>query len=404
MIFLKKERELKSFLNPKSVAIIGASENLGKVGGILVDKLKTFSGEKILVNPNRDSIFGLKCYKSILDYKKNIDLVLIAIPKEFVLSSLKECVKKKIKNVIIISAGFSEIGDKKSEEKILKISRGNKMNILGPNCFGISVPFLGLDTTFSNTSCKEGNTAFISQSGALFSYVSDIKKLGFSYFISLGNMADLSFEDFLPFLIEDKKTKKIVLYVEKLKNGRKFIEVCKKSKKEIVVVKVGSSSKGSQAAISHTGSLATDYNIYRGIFKQAGIFQEETIEDAFNLPKIKKKFNAISPTIITNAGGAGGLLADGLERAGISLSIPPVDILGTATAQDYKNAIYSVKKGSTIFLILTPQRMSQIDETAKIILENKSSWNFICFFLGEGSVKNANEILKKGGVLVYNNL
>lgn len=268
MVFLKKERVLKSFLNPKSVAIIGASENLEKVGGILVDKLKNFSGEKILVNPNRESIFGTKCYKSILDYKKNVDLVLIAIPKEFVFKSLKECGKKKIKNVIIISAGFSEAGDKSSEEKILKIARENKMNILGPNCFGICVPFLGLDTTFANSFAKKGDVAFISQSGALFSYVSDIKKLGFSYFISLGNMADLSFEDFLPFLIKDKFTKKIVLYIEKLKNGKKFIQVCKKSKKEIVVIKVGSSSKGREAAISHTGSLATDYNIYRGIFSK----------------------------------------------------------------------------------------------------------------------------------------
>lgn len=404
MVFLKKERRLKSFLNPKSVAIIGASENLGKVGGILVDKLMKFSGKKIFVNPNRESIFGMKCYKSILDYEKNIDLVLIAIPKDFVLNSLNECARKKIKNVIIISAGFSEMGDWPSEEKILEIARKNDMNILGPNCFGICVPSIGLDTTFSNSFASNGDVAFVSQSGALFSYVSDVKKLGFSYFVSLGNMADLSFEDFLPFLIKDKSTKKIVLYVEKLKNGGKFIDICKKSKKEIVAVKVGSSLKGSQAAISHTGSLATDHNVYRGIFKQAKVRQVESIEEAFGLKSKCKKIDVKSPTIITNAGGAGGLLADRLEKEGISLAVSPIDVLGTAKAEDYEKAILSVKKGSTILLILTPQKMAQGEETARMVLKNKKNYDFVCFFLGEKSVLEGTKILKKGGVLVYNTL
>ena len=404
MVFLKKERELKSFLNPKSVAIIGASENLGKVGGILVDKISKFPGKKIFVNPNRENIFGMKCYKSILDYKKSIDLVLIAIPKDFVLNSLKECARKKIKNVIVISAGFSETGDGNSEEKILEIAKKNKMNILGPNCFGVSIPRIGLDTTFSNSSARKGDVAFVSQSGALFSYVSDVKKLGFSYFVSLGNMVDLSFEDFLPFLIKDKSTKKIVLYMEKLKNGRKFIDICRKSKKEIMVVKVGSSTKGSQAAISHTGSLATDYAVYKGIFKQARVKQVESIEEAFGLKSERKDFKMNSPTIITNAGGAGGLLSDGLERKGVFLASSPIDVLGTAKAQDYEKAIFSIRKGSTILLILTPQRMAEPEETAKMIVKNKKNYNFVCFFLGEDSVKKGSDILKKGGIKVYNTL
>lgn len=401
---LKGERKLNGFLDPSCVAVVGASDNLEKVGGILVDKLRNFSGKKIFINPNRESVFEFKCYRSLLDYSGKIDLVIIAIPKEFVLKSLRECVKKNVKNVVIISAGFSESGDKESEKKILEIANKNGINVLGPNCFGISIPRVGLDTTFSNSFCSKGDIAFISQSGALFSYVSDISSLGFSYFISLGNMADLSFEDFLPFLIKDKKTKKIVLYIEKLKDGRKFIEVCKKSKKEIIAVKVGSSTQGQKAAISHTGSLATDYNIYKGIFKQAKVKQVESIEEAFGLKNENKKIKVSFPTIITNAGGAGGLLADKLERESISLSGSPIDVLGTGKAEDYEKAIFSIKKGSTILLILTPQRMSEIELTAKMVVKNKLNWNFVCFFLGEKSVLKATKILKKGGVVVYNKL
>lgn len=399
-----KKRQAKKFLNPKSIAVIGASEYLEKVGGILMEKLKSFDGKIIPINPHYKEIFSIKCYPSILNYPKKIDLAIIAIPKEFVASALKECGKKKIKNVIVISAGFKEIGDQNSENELVKIAKENKINLLGPNCFGIVNTKLNLDTTFSNTTPEKGDTAFISQSGALWSYISDIKKLKFSYFISLGNMADLSFEDFLPFLIKDKNTKKIVLYVEKLKDGKKFIEVCKKSKKQIIVVKAGSSKIGEKAAISHTGSLATDFNIYKGAFIQAKIKQANSIEEAFNiktenkLPKIKQA------SIITNAGGAGALLTDYLESKKIKLISAPRDILGTANAKDYEIAINTQDKNSTIIVLLTPQKMSEPEKTAEMIVKNENKKRIICFFLGEKSVKKASEILKKNKIKVYNRI
>lgn len=401
---ISMKRDIKSFLNPKVIAVIGASENPLKVGGVLMNKLLNFNGKLIPVNPNHKEIFGIKTCPSILDCKEKVDLAVIAIPKDFAINSLKECSKKKIKNVIIITAGFKEAGDKKSEDELVKIAKKNKINLLGPNCFGIVNTRLNIDSTFSNTFAKKGDIAFVSQSGALYSYISDVEKLNFSYVISLGNMADLSFEDFIPYLSKDKSTKKIILYVEKLKDGKKFIEVCKKSKKEIIAVKAGSSSEGEKAAISHTGSLATDYAIYEGAFKQAKIKQAKTIEEAFgieekiNLPK----FN--NPTIITNAGGAGALLTDYLEKQGVKLTKQPVDILGTATAEDYKKAIEVQEKNCDLLLVLTPQRMAEPEKTAKMIVENENKKRITAFLLGEKSVKTATEILRKNGVRVYNRI
>lgn len=401
---MKKRKEMNKFLNPKSVAIIGASENTSKVGGILVKKLQEFKGKKIFVNPNREYIFNEKCYKNINDYPKKIDLAIIAIPKEILFPAIKDCIKKNIKNIILITAGFSETGDEQSEKKLLNLIRKNKINLLGPNCFGISIPSIKLDTTFANKKPSDGKIAFLSQSGALFSYVADIKKIGFSKFISLGNMANLSFEDFLPHLIKDKNTKKIILYIEKLKDGKKFVEICKKSKKEIIAVKVGSSTQGQKAAISHTGSLATDHLVYKGIFKQAKITQCETIEEAFKIKNTKRTIKKINSLIITNAGGAGGLLADELERSGIPLIQQPIDVLGTATSKEYETAIKSTKPNTQIFVVLTPQKMSEPEETAKMIVKYKKRNKFICLFLGNSSIKKATNILKKERISVYNTI
>ena len=329
------EKKLKQFFNPKTIAIIGASEHPEKVGGILMYKLQNFKGKVIPINPTHKTILGKKTYPSIIKCKKKIQLVVIATPPKTIPSILKECVKKKIKNIIIITAGFSEIGNTKQEEQITKIAKKYRLNILGPNCFGITNTKLNLDTTFSSSTPKKGNIALISQSGALWSYISDLN-IGFSKFASLGNMSDISFADLIKYLNKDKNTKKIICYIEKLKHGKEFIKACKKSKKEIIVIKAGKTKGGEQAAISHTGSLATDYNIYSGAFKQAKVKHVESLTNAFHisLPEIKIK-NQTKIAIITNAGGAGILITDYLEQRGIKIE-KSWDILGTATAEDYK--------------------------------------------------------------------
>ena len=399
---MKKERELRNFFNPKSIAIVGASDNPEKVGGILMDKLKKFKGIVIPINPKYKIVTGKKAYISILEYSFEIDLAIIAIPAKFVNQSLKQCGQKKIKNVIIISAGFSEQGNKTLENQLVKTAKEYNINLLGPNCFGISNPYLNLDTTFANATPSKGDIAFISQSGALASYVFDFVDAELSGFVSLGNMADLCFADWIEYFNKDKNTKKIILYVEKIKEGKRFIEVCKKSNKEIIAIKAGKTSEGAEAAISHTGSLATDYNIYKGAFKQAGIKLAPSIFGAFSYAKMKvlPKNNRVA--IVTNAGGAGALMTDACIKQGIKVTKEPIDILGTATAKQYKETLEKLKSQTfydSVIVILTPQRMSQPEKTAQEIIKFSKSKPVVACFLGEKSTSKAKILLEKNNVL-----
>lgn len=393
-------KKLKKLFYPHSIAVIGASKNPQKVGGILMNKLNKFEGEIIPINPKHNFISNKKTYSSVLKYKKKIDLVIIATPKETVILVLKECAKKKIKNIIIITSGFSEIGNTKEESQIIEISKKYKLNILGPNCFGIVNTELNLDTTFSSSIPMKGTTAFVSQSGALWSYISELN-IGFSKFVSLGNMSDISFSDIIKYLNNDKKTKKIVCYIEKLKDGKEFIKVCKKSKKEIIVVKAGKTKMGESSAVSHTGSLATDYNVYKGAFKQAKVKHVESLTEAFNinLPEIKIK-NKSKTAIITNAGGAGVLVTDYVEQRGIKIE-KVLDILGTANAEDYKKALTKFSKiYKHIIVILTPQKMSEPEKTANVITKFKKL-KITTFFLGDKSIRESKKILEKNKIKCY---
>lgn len=406
---MRMKKVVRNFLKPKSVALVGASETPGKVGYILMKKFENFKGKVFPVNIKREFIFGKKCFSSADKIPGRVDLAVIATPAESVEKIIEQCGVKKIRSVIIITSGFAEVKNDSLQKKIIEKARKYKMRILGPNCFGVANPDLNLDTTFSNFSPREGSTAFISQSGALGSYLADLPKVGFSGYVSLGNMADLSFVDFIEYFNRDKKTKKIILYVEKLKNGREFIDVCRKSRKEIVAVKVGKTREGSEAAVSHTASLATDYNVYKGAFSQAGIKISKSLYNAINpnsefyFPKLRGVKN--KTFIVTNAGGAGAIISDMAEENGYDLIEKPLDLLGTATAKDYEKALSKkfVKKYDVVMVVLTPQSMTNPDEVAKVVVnyakKNKSK-KVIGFFLGEKSVKNAWEILRKGNVEV----
>jgi len=389
--------DLKNFFYPKTIAVIGASDNPLKVGNVLIKKLKEFKGKIIPINIKHDKIQGKKAYPSVLKYQGKIDLAVIAIPAKSVNSVLIECGKKKIKSVIIISAGFSEQGNIKLENKILNTANKYKIKILGPNCFGIANPFINLDTTFSNTTPKPGNIAFISQSGALWSYISDFPKIGFSGFVSLGNQVMLTFSDFIEYFNHDPKTKKIILYIEKLKLGKKFIEVCRKSKKQIIVIKAGKTKKGTKATISHTGSLATEFVVYKGAFKQAKVKVMGSLAQAFEMKKQNIKIKKKKTKIITNAGGAGALLTDYLTEKGINVTSK--DLIGTALAKDYAKEIKKSKE--QLIIILTPQKMSEPEKTAEVIVKFKNKKPIACF-LGEKSIKKAVQILKKNKITSYN--
>lgn len=413
---------LKNFLSPKTIAVIGASDHQDKVGGILSKKISQSKVKFIPINPNHEKLFGVRCYGKVLEYSGSIDLAIIAIPAPFVAQAFEECGKKGIKDVAIISSGFSEIQNIKGEQEIKRIAQKYKIRFLGPNCFGICNPYKNLDATFSVASLEKGNIAFISQSGALWSYIADIitgkDELGISGFISLGNMEDLEFSDFIEYFSKDSNTSSMVLYIERLKNGKRFISSCQRCKKPIYAVKAGSSSEGSKAAISHTASIASDYEIYKGAFRQAGVILCDSLIDAFEkasgnrlLEFANKEAVKIAKRvfIVTNAGGAGVLLADYLSKKGFEIAREPLDLLGTATSLNYAEVLQKVKNDSafdSIIIILTPQSMSQIKETAEAIAHFKKETNksVVALFLGAKSMKEANESFKSNKILYFNTL
>lgn len=414
--------DLNRFFEPKSVAIIGASENVSKVGGILLKKALKSGIETIPVNPSHEEIMGKKCYKSVLDYSKKIDLSIVAVPAAYVPQVLIECGKKEIRNVILISAGFSEVGNKKGVEEISKIVNRYGIRFLGANCFGVCNPSGKLDLTFSSSVPSAGKVAFISQSGALWSYVADfLKDVGFSKFVSLGNMENLEFGDFVEYFGEDKRTKSIVLYIEKLNNGKRFMEACKraiKRGKKIYAVKAGSSVVGKEAAISHTASLASDYAVYAGALKQCGVVLCESLFDAFVLASGKKiiydKKNleiGKKVFILTNAGGPGVLISDYLSKKEVNVVEKPLDILGTALSADYKKYFNEIKNKDldSLLVVLTPQSMSEINETARVVVDFKKELSgmgksVFALFLGGDVMEEANRIFEKNGVKYSNTI
>ena len=385
---------MKELLNPRTIAVIGASNNKKKVGYSLMANLKNFKGCAIPINLKGRSILGKKCYKSVLDVPKKIDMALIAVPAPVVNSVVQECVNKKIKYIIILSAGFSERGNKEGEKKLLEITRG-KARILGPNGFGIVVPHLNIDTTFALNTPKSGSIAFVSQSGALWAAVaiySKIHDFGFSYFISVGNMMDLDFSDFLQYLDKDKMTKVIILYIERLVDGRKFMDAAKKCKKPIIAIKAGVSEAGKRATLSHTGSLAGSYEIYKAAFKQSGIILVETLNEAFDKAKFVQIPKGNKVVIVTNAGGPGTLAADYCEKHGLDVvKIPknlkfeklpmawshnnPIDIVGDADYDRFRYVFDILARNKSFFdaaiVVMTQQKMIDIERTKKEIINFK---------------------------------
>ncbi|MFH1445151.1 MAG: CoA-binding protein [Nanoarchaeota archaeon] len=380
---------MKELIKPKTIAVIGASNKKNKVGYSLMENLRRFKGQVIPVNNHEKKVAGKKAYKNILQIEKDIELAIIAIPSQGVRQVVKECRQKGVKSIIIISAGFSEIGRKDTEEEIIK-EKGS-MRILGPNSFGTVNPYIGLDTTFAKTTPKKGNIAFISQSGAIWSAIADLsmrENFGFSGFVSLGNMMDITFEDAIKYFENDKNTKTIVLYVETLKDGRKLMQIAKKCRKKIIAIKAGTTEAGAKAAISHTGSMAGSYEIYKAAFKQAGIINAESLQEAFD----KAKYGVIEEkkaVIITNAGGPGTLMADDCEKNGLEIvklprikfALPsawshgnPIDVVGDAKSDRFREVFRKIAREKfydLAIVVVTPQKMTDLKNIAYEIVRFK---------------------------------
>ncbi|MBS3171587.1 CoA-binding protein [Candidatus Woesearchaeota archaeon] len=421
--------DLDNFFYPKSVAVIGASNKFGKVGNALMHNLKMFKGKVFPVNLNENKVLGIKAYKSVLDIKKNIDLGVIAIPEKGVYSVLEECGKKEIKNVIIITAGFGETGNNEGQNRLIQISKKYNIRILGPNNFGNVNPYIDLDTSFSKLTPEKGNIALISQSGALWVYISQLSlgQFGFSIFSSLGNMIDVDFADIIEYLNNDKNTKVIVCYIETLKDGKKFMDICRKSKKPIIAIKAGATQAGQKAALSHTGSLAGEIEIYKAAFKQCGVHLVETVEDAFDKAQflVNQNLKGNKTVIITNGGGLGVLCADYCAKNNLDVvKLPdslirhldlshnwsrnnPIDLVGDADHTKYKEIFLKLEENhffDNVIIILSQQEMIDVYKVSKEIVNfrKRSKKNVVCCLVGIGeNIDRAKKLLKENGILSY---
>lgn len=434
---------LEKIFNPKSVAVIGASNIEGKVGYAIMKNLMAFvkhnPSRKIYpINPKYNKIMGIECYKSVLEVPDNIDLAVISIPAEYIPKTLEECGKKGIKGVVIISAGFSEVGNYELEKEVKSISKKYGIRIIGPNCLGIINMHNRLNASFSKEYFKEGNITFISQSGAVLTAILDIApllNLGFSKIISVGNKIDIQESDLMEYLINDNTTELVVFYIEGLKD-KNFIKSAKKlaKVKPIIALKSGKTKEGAKAASSHTGSLAGDNQIYNAVFKKGKILTVETFEELVNLMHVFStqplmKDNKIG--IITNAGGFGVMAADSCKKYGLTLGsfeestknelkkyLPqtssisnPLDLIGDADTERYKHALNIVSYDPNIqgmVVILTPQEMTKPLEVAETIINEKNKMRkenickpIVASFVGGESIKGAKSYLRKNGIPTY---
>jgi len=273
---------MKTFFSPKSVAIIGASRDTQKLGYVVLENFVKgkFRGKIYPVNPNAKSILGKKAYPTVIDVKDSIDLAVIIVPAQIVPLVLTDCVKKQIPSVVIISGGFSEVGNIRLENELQRVLKGSSTRIIGPNCLGVFDASTDTDTLFLSRSRlrrpKSGSIAFISQSGAVASTMIDwlaYQDIGISKFISYGNALDVNEADLVDFLSKDTQTNAIAVYLEGAKDGRALLTAAKKSEKPVIVLKAGKTDVGSKAVVSHTGSLAGAAEVYSGAFKQAGIIE-----------------------------------------------------------------------------------------------------------------------------------
>ncbi|MBI2042406.1 MAG: CoA-binding protein [Candidatus Nealsonbacteria bacterium] len=435
--------KLNRIFNPKTVAVIGAKPEEKSVGwGLIKNLLAGKSERKIFaVNPNYTEVLGVKCVSSINFIQDDIDLAIIAVPAKIVPNVIKECCEKKVGGIIVISSGFGESGKtgRILEKEIVKLTEAADIPLIGPNCLGIIRPANHLNATFAPAMPKNGEIAFLSQSGALIDSVIDEnlkENYGFSALISYGNEAGVTLADFLKWAANDEQTKVIALYLEGVKDGREIINVFKEvsAKKPIIVVKAGRTKAGREAVASHTGSLAGDYRVYQALFGQTGVIETDTIRELFGLAKAlswqPKCKNGIG--IITNGGSCGVLLADYCQALGVKLTplskktldklaVPgvmhpayskrnPLDVVGDALSDKYKAAADTLLEQPDIhglIVVQTLQIMTDPEKNAKIIIEAKNRFKekpIVAAFLGGAVTEPGAKLLEENHIPNYSDL
>ncbi|MBU0756721.1 MAG: CoA-binding protein, partial [Nanoarchaeota archaeon] len=374
--------DIKYLFEPKSIAVVGASHNESKIGYKILNNIKSsgFEGRIYPVNPQGGIILGIDVKKGISEIPENIDIAVISIPAKFVFDAVKDACSKKVKFLIIITSGFSEIGNIEEEKKIVDYARNHGARVLGPNIFGIYSGASPINATFGSEDISKGNVAIVTQSGALgIAMMGKTRSahIGLSAMISVGNKSDVDESDLLDYLVQDKNTKVIMMYIEGIKHGEKLVAALKNAtkKKPVIAIKSGRSKRGAMAAASHTGSLAGADSIFSDIMMQCGVMRAESIEEAFgwcNFLSTAPHPKGENTVIITNGGGIGVMAADACEKYGVRLyddlnklntlfsgAIPsfgssknPIDITGGADKNQYMQALKVAFKDKAVDSII----------------------------------------------------
>ncbi len=432
---------LNKIFNPKSVAIIGASDAEGSVGYAIVKNFTQlgYAGKVYFVNMRKPEILGVKTYPAVGEIPEPVDLAMIATPAKTVPDVVEQCGKAGVKGAIIVSAGFKETGaeGKALEDKILEIKKKYGMRIIGPNCIGVIRPRINLNATFVDKVPKPGKIAFLSQSGALGSAILDWaihENIGFSNFVSVGSMIDVDFGDLIDYFGTDPQTRSILMYVEGITEARKFMSAARHfaRTKPIIVVKAGKFTESAKAVASHTGSLSGEDDIYDAAFKRAGIVRVEEIGDLFNAAEVlgtQPLPRGPRLAVITNAGGPGVMATDALIAQGGKLAklsqktfdilngvLPnfwsrgnPIDVLGDAQADRYKTAVEACLNDENIdgiIIIFTQQAVGDPIAITKAIVDMVKSKAYqtktiLTSFMGYNSVQEANRILNANNIPTY---
>ena len=431
--------KLDRIFKPHRIALVGVSENPRSVSGTVLRNLvgSGFRGVVYPVNPACEAVAGVPCYPTVGDLPRTPDLAVVCSPAGEVPSVVRACGEAGILGLVILSAGFRETGAAGAElerQVAAEARRFDGMRVVGPNCLGIIVPSLDLNATFALGMPKPGKVAFVSQSGALCTSVLDWaieQGIGFSHFVSIGNMLDVEFGDLIDYFGEDEQTESVILYVESLRNARRFMTAARAfaRTKPIVAYKAGRFPESARAAASHTGALASEDAIYEAAFERAGIARVFEIGDVFACAELVGRHRGPAGprlAIVTNAGGPGVMATDALiardgvlaelspaTAARLDETLPPawshgnpVDVLGDANSKRYAKAVATVLADpgvDAVLAILTPQAMTNPSATAREVgaLASTTAKPILAAWLGGRSVREGLQILTKAGVASY---
>ena len=436
---MKNERHyLTSLLDPKSIAVIGASETPGSIGETLVRNVldSSFKGKVFFVNPKHEKIFGQKSYESVEAIPHRLDLAVVCTRADTVPGIIDACGRAGTRAAIVLSGGFSETGPRgaKLERAVIDNARRHRVRLLGPNCLGIIRPSAGLNLTFAHTNANAGTIGLVSQSGALCTAILDWalpNNVGFSTVVSLGGEGDVDFGEILEFMVADPKTENIFLYIEGIKNARRFMSALRAAArcKPVLLIKVGRHPVGELAALSHTGAMVGSDDVFDAALRRAGVVRLGTVGQMY--AAAQALFSHFRPrgnrlAIITNGGGPGVMAADHCCDIGIPLATPaattlarldevlpenwsksnPIDVLGDADPARYAAALQICLEDEQIdgvLVILTPQAMTDPTQAARVVIETarKTDKPVVTCWMGEEQVREARLLFKGAGIPTF---